>query len=184
MDSNLQKFIGRNLLIAALIIAGAWLVSYFVLNPLVDAQVAKHQMKESEYIAIAFPEYEAEVLKADYQQIKPKVDQIYATLPEEDDIFKVIDQLEKIAAEVGLDQTTDVSANVEEYEGLSVIPVSVELRGQLDGLIEYLKRVENLRYFIQEKSIEYDKRYVSQEGAETVGINANLKLLIYLKPSE
>ena len=184
MDSSLQKFILRHLLIAGLIIAGAFVVSYFLLIPLVQNQIAEHQLKESEYIAVAFPEYEAEELRADYQQIEPEVDKIYATLPNEDDIFIVIDQLEKIADEVGLDQTTDVSANTEVYADLNVIPVGVELKGQLEGLVEYLKRVENLRYFVQERSIEYDKRYVSQEGAETVGINANLSLLIYLQPDE
>jgi len=173
------------MLIIILIVAGGILVMYYWLVPEIDLVVTENGDVRSRYETLLGAEYDLSRMESNLAKIEADIPLLQESLPPLQDVFKVIDQLEKIAAEVGLTQTVEVSdQTVSDGERLAV-PVNVQLRGSKGALEEYLKRLENLRYFIQEKGLEYDLKYtITEEGGKVEdGINAQLELLIYLQPS-
>lgn len=171
-------------LLLVVVIGVATTVSFFWLSDFVGESVTVNQDTRGRYEALVGSDYNIDKMKANYSQIQADLSELYGVLPLTEDVFKVIDQLEKIAEKNGLTQTIEVSDLEESVDGFSGIPIRVQLRGSQDSLSQYLKDLENLRYYIQEKSLEYDKKYteVTESGQTSDGVNATMEAVIFTAP--
>jgi len=184
MFASLKKLFWTRLLIIILVVGAGIGVSWYWLNGQIQEAVKENQDMHGRYEALQGAELDVVNMEANLESISGDVQTLFDSLPAQDEAFRVIDQLEKISADLGLVQTVQVSDQTVADGELVALPVSVQLRGERSALEQYLQRIENLRYFIQEENIEYDYKYTTaQEGGEVAeGVNASLELLIYLKP--
>ncbi|MFC1721373.1 type 4a pilus biogenesis protein PilO [Patescibacteria group bacterium] len=184
MYKSLTKYATVRLIIVFLVVGGGLLVSLLWLPGLIERAVTKNQDIHGRYEALIGSGYDLTEIRANISQIQADTRTLYDSLPPQSEIFKVIDQLEKVAVDTGLTQTIEVADLAVTADNLEGVPVVVQLRGELAGVVEYLKRVENLRFFIQEQHLEYDKRYTTTSEDEEVaeGVNAVVDLIIYTAP--
>ena len=184
MFASLKKLFWTRLLIIILVVGAGIGVSWYWLNDQIQGAVKENQDMHGRYEALQGAELDVANMEANLEIVSGDVQTLFDALPSQEDAFKVIDQLEKISADLGLVQTVQVSDQTVSDGELVALPVSVQLRGDRTAVEQYLQRAENLRYFIQEEKVEYDYKYTAtQEGEEVAeGVNATLELLIYLKP--
>lgn len=184
MFQKLKKFVLMRMLIIVLVIITAGLLGYYWLFNMVAGAVSNNQETRGHYEAMAGANFSEEKLVANYQQIQADLDKLYGVLPEPADIFRVVDQLEKIANKNNLVGTIEVSDLEEPVAGLSGIPIRIQLRGSQSGLQQYLADLENLRYYVQEKSLEYEKKYAEVISGNVIseGVNATLEVFIITAP--
>lgn len=186
MYESLKKNISIRLTVVGLVVMGGFVASLLFLPGLMKQAVTDHQDTKGRFEALVGVDYDISQLEHNYTQIEGETQILFQSLPPQLEIFRVIDQLEKIAGDVGMVQTVQVSDMLVTADNLSGVPVEVELRGDLKGLIEYLKRVENLKYFVQENDVSYEAKYTTTEEGEGAveGINATANLTIYTEPTE
>jgi len=184
MFQKLKKFVLGRMLIIGLVIITAGLLGYYWLFNMVASAVSENQETRGHYEAMAGVNFSEEKLVANFQQIEPDLNKLYGVLPESAEIFMVVDQLEKIASKNSLVGTIEVSDLEESVAGLSGIPIRIQLRGSQAGLQQYLADLENLRYYVQEESLEYDKKYDEVISGNIIGdgVNAVLEVFIITAP--
>jgi Tfp pilus assembly protein PilO len=184
MFQKLRKFVIWRMLIIIVVLIAAGFISYYGFFDMVQEAASRNQELRGHYEAMAGANYSEEKLTANYYQIQADLEKLYGVLPESAEIFKVIDQLEKIASRNNLVGTIEVSDLEESVAGFSGIPIRIQLRGSQTGLQQYLTDLENLRYYVQEKSLEYDKKYSEVIDGNIIadGINATLEVFIITAP--
>jgi Tfp pilus assembly protein PilO len=183
MYASLKKFILKRLAIIAVVILVGILVINYVLYDMVAASAESQQKLNSEYRAAIEKKEDLDRLSAEYQNIKPRIDTLFSSLLPADDTYKVIDQLEKIAKQTGLEQSIDVSDSVEYQGDLPGIILQVQAKGAKDSLVNYMQLIENLRYYVSVLSVNIETKYSIVEAEEIQeGIDARIKMFVHIAP--
>lgn len=130
---------------------------------------------------------------ADYEKVKGHLEELETIFVKKEEELKFITSLENLAEKNQIEQKIILNIQKEETKNLSkTIPIQLNLRGNYLNLLEYLRDLEVLNYYINLKNVSFiksDSKSSSalikiQEpfwGGKTDLIEANLSGEIYQK---
>lgn len=153
--TDFQKKILRSIAITVLILIAEAMVLFFVIQVV---QKKQREITERKMLAISFEQETANFgnMEKDYQRIKPYLETINNTLPDEENLFKILKAIEDVGLKFGIRislRLENQSSLPSEISGVNYVPFSVSLEGNYNILRNYLKEIDYLPIFIGIDSI-------------------------------
>ncbi len=155
-----DKIIFRKKIIKSLIITTAILaLEVGILIFIIDVISKKAaEIKERKILAISFEREAAdfENLKKDYEKIKPYLGTIDSAIPNEENLFRILEAMENVGLKLGVRislRLESQSALPSEISGVNYVPFSASFEANYDILRNYLKALNDSPIFVSVDSV-------------------------------
>src|SRR5690606_7364546 len=151
--------------------------------PLVDQALSQNEAKEKEYEAAQLSNQNMAQLEKDFQTTEQSRAELLDYLLPQAQVFRVIDQIEKIGRKNNLAYKIDVQNTLTALGRAQTAPAAINLRGDKNDITRFLADLESLRYPVVEQKFDYETKYMTAVTGETrEGVNATLTVLIGIAP--
>ena len=155
------------------------LVFYFIfLNPLnKEIKILKEEISklnsEIEKLRI-FKKREKEI-NSKYRNLKVKYERLSKKLPEEKEVFLLLQQIHKLAKKIGIEITEFTRGDIVKGSNIHfVIPISVRVKGSFDQLGYFFEKLAKMERIVNVKNLKISA------GSEKYSIYASFNLNTYM----
>ncbi len=185
MYPALKKMLVIRLGIMVVVLAVAIIASLQWLQPMVDQALSQNEVKEAEYATAKLADQNLAKLEKDFQATEQSRAVLFDYLLPQSQVFRVIDQLEKIGRQNNLAYKIDVQNNLVALGRAQMVPAAINLRGDKNDIARFLSALERLRYPVVEQKFDYETKYLTAVSGEVrEGVNATVTVLIGIAPEK
>lgn len=120
-----------------------------------------------------------DVLERDYQRILPFIGTISATLPDAENLFRVVEALQNAALALGSSMTLTLQSQfplAADISGVNYVPFSATLDGNYELVRRYIQGLENIPVFVAVEAVS-----LSSPSSIFAGGNISLSGKIYTR---
>ncbi len=117
-----------------------------------------------------------------YQTVKSNIHLLDQIFIQKSDSLLFVDQLENIAEKNNVSQSANlINKNEEKKDFYSIIPLQVSVSGEEDDILNYLKDLEDLDYYINIKDVDITNNVIkgisNKQIAESISLGRSMVIL-------